>query len=199
MSNSSSFLHFLIFTDTGSLVYKVSNQEEIDASMQGILQAIFCTSEELNCGIQSISTDHGLISFSSLKSPFDDSSLIFVLISPNFFGDEEVMETVIARLFEYIHSLLVIQLGIRDLFNFSNPAETETLKKLILNFTASIKFVLNNYTNLNFLLQAERKYEINNESNYPIKHYLEQFKSLIKVEFMCLSINNSVVWSTQDW
>ncbi len=199
MSNSKTFLHFLIYTDSGSLLYKLSSGEEIEPSMMGILQAIFFTSEELKCGLRSISTETGLITFNSYKSSVNGCSLMFALVLPNYFGAEEVMEITIMRLFDYVYSMLVIHIGLVDLFTFNNPREIETLKKLLNNFQLSFAFILNNFTNLNYLLQCERKFEICSDLNYPIKHYLEQYKNFLKVDFMCLCINNSVVWSTQHW
>jgi len=48
-------------------------------------------------------------------------------------------------------------------------------------------------------LKSEKKYEINKEILYPIKHYLENFKNFLKVDFLCLSINSSIVWASPDW
>ena len=189
--------HFFIYSDSGSCIYKLSSENNFDNSIQGILQALYFTTLDNNFGIKTVSTEYGTLAFKSFKS--EDKVLLMALIISDYFGDEELTEIVLDRILDYLYSVLVMHIGLTDLFFFHSPHEIDTLKKLIEIFQPSLKYILTNWMKLNFLLKSERKVEISKEVLYPIKHYVENFKNVLKVDFLCLVVNSAIVWASSDW
>ena len=77
--------------------------------------------------------------------------------------------------------------------------EVEYLKKIINIYSYGIHYILNNHSSLNFLLKAEKKSQIDKDTIYSIKHYMEKFKKNIKKDILCITINNNLVWATSEW
>jgi hypothetical protein len=197
------FYHFFIYTDTGSCLYKLSSEKdrdkEFDQSVQGILQALFFTSTDLNCDLKILSTDYGLLSYKSFKQENTDNSLLLAIILPNTFGDEDLALLISHRILDYIYYTLIMHIGIIDVYSFSSNTQVDSLKKLIDLYESSLTYILNNYQSLPLLLQSERKLEVSNEVLYPIRHYLENMKNFLKVNFMSFYVNDSLVWNSSDW
>ncbi len=203
--NTNKFYHLFIYSDNGSCIYKLSSENIFDQSLQGIFQALFYTATDYNFDIKSLSTDFGLLSFKSYKQNRDhkdnkdDKSLLFAIILPNYYGDEELAEHFADRLLDYIYHALVMHIGLKDLYTFLSSSEIEVLKKLIETYEPTIKYILSNTNNLSLILKSEKKYEIKKEVLYPIKHYLDSFRNFLKVDFLCLTINSTIVWASPDW
>jgi len=60
-------------------------------------------------------------------------------------------------------------------------------------------YLLKNHKNLSLLLKLEKKIEVVKDVLFPVKHYMESFKSQLKQDFMCLLVNDSIVWASPDW
>jgi len=189
--------NFLIYSDSGDLIYKISNDTNFDESITRILQALYFTASDLNTEVNLLSTDFGALSYKSYS--YGNRNILLALVFPNYFGDEELCELVLERIIDYLYDILVIHIGLIDLFSFESQSQIEKLKKLIENFENSLKYLLINYDSLNFLLKSERKFEISKDLLYPIRHYLENFKNIAKIDFICLTINSTVVWASADW
>ena len=110
---NNNFFHFFIYTDYGACLYKLSSEKEFDASMQGVLQALYFTSQDLNYEINLVTTEFGLLAYKLFSYPCDKTkSLLLYLIIPNYFGDEELTEKIVVKTLEYIYntfSLFLLQ------------------------------------------------------------------------------------------
>lgn len=195
--------HFFIYTDSGSCLYKLSSEKdkdkEFDKSIQGILQALYFTSTDVNSELKLLTCDYGLLSYKSFKQENTDNSLLFALILPNTFGDEDLALMISHRILDYIYYCLVMHIGIIDFYTFSSNIQIDSLKKLIDLYEPSICYILNNYQSLPLLLQSEKRLEVKNEVLYPIRHYLENMKNSLKISFMSFYVNDSLVWNNIDW
>jgi nitrogen regulatory protein PII-like uncharacterized protein len=218
------FYNFFIYTENGNLIYKLTTDENIDSSIQGILQAMYFTGDDYAFKLRTLSTDYGVLGFklfdyrkftssSNKNKPIPSKSnaesnknlnnsseknILLCLIFPNYFGDEDLSDFIIERILNYIFDILIIHIGCMDLF-CTNLQEIEKLKRQLELFQPSVEFILKNFSNLDFLYKAEKKLEVSKEVLYPIKHYLEQFKNGMKLDFLCLLNNNAVVWASNDW
>jgi len=197
MQNSNKFYNFFIYSDTGACLYKLSSEKTFDMSLQGIFQALFYTSSDLKFDIKTFTTDFGLMSYKPFN--FQNKNILLALVIPNYFGDEELADLITENILDYLYSALVTHIGLTDLYNFISTSDLEILKKFIEIFEPTLKYILSNFMNLNLMLKSEKKYEINKEILYPIKHYLENFKNYLKIDFLCLTINSSIVWASPDW
>lgn len=197
-TNSSDELYnFFIYSDSGDLIYKISNDKNFDESIQRILQALYFTASDLNCEVNFLSTDFGLLSYKSYN--YKTRSILLALVVPNYFGDEELAELISERVLDYLYDILVIHIGLIDLYSFESQSQIEKLKKLIEIYEISLTHILINFKKINFLIKSEKKFEINKDLLYPIRHYLENFKNMTKIDFLCLTINSTVVWASTDW
>ena len=203
------FYNFFIYSNNGSLIYKNTTDENIDSSIQGILQAIYFTGDDYNFKLRTLSTDYGLLGFKSYDSEKysnkkkiiqtqNNKSILFCLVFTNFFGDEDLSDFIMERIFDYLFDILIIHIGAIDLFSTS-PQEIEKLKKQLDLFQPSIDYILKNFSNLDLLFKSEKKLEITKEILYPIKHYLETMKNSMKLDFICLLNNDSIVWASKSW
>ena len=61
----------------------------------------------------------------------------------------------------------------------------EQLRRYLEIILPSIQFILNNHSNLYFLLCVEKKYEKDKDLIYSEKYYLERLKSKLKVDLIC--------------
>jgi hypothetical protein len=122
------YYNFFIYSDNGSCIYKLSSECSIDQSMQGIIQALYYTASDYHSEIKIISTEMGVLSYKSYTH--NDKSLLFAIIFPDNFGDEELCELLTERLIDYLYNILVIHIGFVDLF-CNSQNEIEMLKKLI--------------------------------------------------------------------
>lgn len=206
LSAGQNLFHFFIYTDSGSCLYKLSSEKEkdkeFDKSIQGILQALYFTSTDVNYGnseLKLLTCDYGLLSYKSFKQENTEDSLLFALILPNTFGDEDLALMIVHRIMDYIYYCLVMHIGIIDLYTFSSNIQIDNLKKLIDLYEPSICYILNNYQSLPLLLQSEKRLEVKNEVLYPIRHYLENMKNSLKISFMSFYVNDSLVWNNIDW
>jgi hypothetical protein len=194
---SNNLCHFFIFSEIGNCLYKHSTEENLDLSLQGILQALFFTANDYNSEIKTISTDSGLLGYKSFQ--FKEKTILFAIVLPNYFGEEELSYLIIERVLEYLYNILVMHIGLIDLYNNNSPNEIEKLKRMFDTYEPSIFYILKNFSKLNFLLRCEKKFEIEKDVMYPIKHYLENFKNFLKVDFLCLLINGCILWASADW
>lgn len=214
---------FFIYSDSGSCIYKTktkninkkninlnnkidtlndedSSPDEIDkeiGAMQGIIQALFFTSMDLKCQLHMISTDVGLLAYRAYS--YDNNTLLLTLIFPNYFGDETLSHRISQLLLNYIYHFLLMNIGKKNLYKFKNSNEIEKLKKLIDIYNEGIHYILNNYSSLTFLLRAEKKLQIEKDIIYSVKFYLEKLKKNIKIDLICLTINNNLIWASSDW
>lgn len=218
------FHNFFIYTENGNLIYKLSTDENIDSSIQGILQAMYFTGEDYSFKLRTLSTDSGVLGFklfdyikftasSNKNKPFppkanaesnsdlnnlSEKNILLCLVFPNYFGDEDLSDLIIERILNYIFDILIVHIGCIDLFS-TNLQEIEKLKRQLELFQPSVEYILKNFSNFDFLFKAEKKLEVSKEILYPIKHYMEQIKNGMKLDFLCLLDNNSVVWASNDW
>ncbi len=213
------FYNLFIYSENGNLIYKLITDENIDNSIQGILQAMFFTGEDYSFKLRTLSTDYGILGFKQFnsnkfmksdktknvnndqiinKNQVSEKNLLFCLIIPNFFGDENLSDFIIDRIMNYIFDILIIHIGCVDLFS-SNGQEIEKLKKQLEIFQYSVETILKRFSNLELLLKSEKKLEISKDILYPIKHYMEQMKNALKLDFLCLIDNNSIVWASNNW
>lgn len=223
------FYNFFIYSENGDLIFKITTDLNVDQSIQGILQAIFFTGEDYSFKLRTLSTDFGVLGFklfdynkfipkgkqnnsdakknhnncdtnSNLisKNELSEKNILLCLVYPNYFGDEDLTDFYIERILNYIFDILIIQIGCIDVFS-TNLQEVEILKKQLELFQPSIEFILKNFSSLDFLLKSEKKLEVGKDILYPIKHYLEQLKNEMKLDFLCLLNNHSVIWASNYW
>jgi len=223
------FYNFFIYSENGDLIFKITTDQNIDQSIQGILQAIFFTGDDYSFKLRTLSTDFGVLGFKLFeynkfltkgkqknvdlkkiqnnsdtnsnfisKNESNEKNILFCLVYPNFFGDEDLTDFFIERILNYIFNILIIQIGCIDVFS-TNIQEVDILKKQLELFQPSIEYILKNFSCLDFLLKSEKKLEVGKDILYPIKHYLEQFKNGLKLDFLCLLNNNSVIWASNYW
>ena len=211
------YYKLFIYSDTGSCIYKLktknikkqnSNEfydEEIEndgvdkelGAIQGIIQAIFFTPIDLKCELHMISTDVGLLAYKAFI--YEKSTLLLALIFPNFYSDETLAHRISQLLLNYIYNFLVMNIGKKTLFKFSNSNEIDKLRRLIDIYNEGIHYILNNHSSLTFLLVAEKKLQVEKDTIYSIKFNLEKLKKSIKVDLICLTIENSIVWASSEW
>ena len=97
------FFNFYIYSENGSLIYKVNTDENIDSSIQGILLAIYFTWDDFNFRLKSLATDFGVLAFKSFESekfvkkekgkfPNLEKSILFALIFRDYFCDEDLCD-----------------------------------------------------------------------------------------------------------
>ena len=211
------YYRLFIFSDTNSCIYKVktkdikknNNDELYDedsendgvdkdlGAIQGIIQAIFFTPMDLNCELHMISTDVGFLAYKAFT--YENNTLLLALIFPNYYSDETLSHRISQLLLNYIYNFLLMNIGKKTLFKFSNSNEIEKLRRIIDIYSDGIHHILNNHSSLTFLLKAEKKLQIEKDIIYSIKYYLEKLKKSIKVDLICLTIENSVVWASSEW
>jgi hypothetical protein len=205
------FFNFFIYSENGSLIYKVISEENIDTSIQGILQAIYFTGEDFNFKLKTLSTDFGLLAFKAFESEKFikktnekfrninlEKNILFAIIFPNYFGDEDLCDFIMERILDYLFDILIIHIGAIDLF-CNKSKELEIFKKQLNIFQYSLEYILRNFFDMNLLLKSEKKLEVSKEVLYPIKHYLEEIKNSMKIDFICLLYNDSIIWASQYW
>ena len=198
--SSSLYYNFFIYTDTGSCIFKSvsskTSEDEIGA-MNGIIQALFFSASDLKGSINFLSTDLGTLTYKSYQ--YKDNTILFALIFPNFYADETIAEKITSNLLDYIYHMLLIHIGITDLFSFKSSNDIEKLRKYLELYEKSINYILRNHSSINLLLKAERKYELEKDAIYSIKFYLEKIKEKLKIDLICLTVKNIVVWASSDW
>jgi len=203
------FFNFYIYSENGSLIYKINTDENIDSSIQGILQAMYFTGEDFNFKLKTLSTDFGVLAFKAFESekfvkktkekfPNLEKSILFALIFPNYFGDEDLCDYIMERILDYLFDILIVHIGAIDIFS-NKLNEIEIFKRQLNIFQSSIEYILRNFFDMNLLLKSEKKLEISKEILYPIKHYLEDMKNSMKIDFICLLFNDSIIWASQYW
>ena len=194
------YYNFFIYTDTGSCIYKSASPnastDEIGA-MNGIIQALFFSSSDLKCSLNFLSTDLGTLAYRSYQ--YKDNTILFALIFPNFYADETIAEKITSNLLDYIYHILLIHIGITDLFSFKSSNDIEKLRRYLELYEKSISYLLRGHSSLSILLKAERKYELEKDAIYSIKYYLEKIKAKLKIDLICLTVKNIVVWASSDW
>ena len=217
------YYKLFIYSDTGSCIYKlktkdlknISNkdinqndsieeqedsEEGIDkdlGAIQGIIQAVFFTPLDINCTVHMISTDVGLLSYKEYS--YEKNMILLALIFPNYYSDETLSHRISQLLLDFIYNYLLMNIGKKNLYRFNNSMEVDYLKKIINIYSYGIHYILNNHSSLNFLLKAEKKSQIDKDTIYSIKHYMEKFKKNIKKDILCITINNNLVWATSEW
>ena len=200
------YYKFYIFSDLGTCVYNL-NSSEIDnnvddnneQSMQGIIQALFLTSMELNCEINLISTNLGSLIYKSYsQNNLKTNVLLLAIILPNFFADEELCQKVVQRMLDFIYHSLIVSIGIDDLYKFSSSAESTELKQKISLYSKSIEHIIKNYDNLSYLLLAKEQVHVDKDVVYSIKFYMEKLLKKLDVEFICLTINDIVLYESEE-
>ena len=217
LEDSQPYYRLFIYSDTGSCIYKIKSREnkqqsdiEFDfensdndlidkdlGAIQGIIQAIFFTPMDLNCELHLISTDVGFLAYKAFT--FKNNTLLLALIFPNYYSDETLTHRISQLLLNYIYSFLLMNIGKKTLFKFSNSNEIDKLRKIIDIYNEGIHYILCNHSSLTFLLKAERKLQIEKDIIYSVKYYLEKLKKSIKADLICLTIDNSIVWASSDW
>ena len=217
VEDSLPYYRFFIYSDTGSCIYKAktrdnkkqnNNEFEFDNSdndlidkdlgaIQGIIQAIFFTPMDLKCELHLISTDVGFLAYKAFT--YKNSTLLLALIFPNYYSDETLTHKISQLLLNYIYSFLLMNIGKKTLFKFSNSNEIDKLRKIIDIYNEGIHYILCNHSSLTFLLKAEKKLQIEKDIIYSVKYYLEKLKKSIKADLICLTIDNSIVWASSEW
>jgi hypothetical protein len=119
---------FYIYSDNGTCIYKLSSDTNLNQSMQGIIQALYYTASDYHSELKIISTEIGVLSYKSYT--LNDRSLLLAIIIPDNFGDEELCELLTERIIEYLYNILVIHIGLTDLY-CNSQNEIELLKRLI--------------------------------------------------------------------
>ena len=200
--NQTSFFNFFIFTDTGSCVFRATSKNNANnfndiGAMQGIIHALFFSSLDLKCNFHCLTTELGCLGYKPYI--YKDNILLLALIFPNYYADENLCNTIIQNLIDYLYHICLIHIGITDLFSFKTSNDIEKLKRYLEIISPSIQYILNNHSNLNLLLFAEKKYEIDKDLIYSVKYYLERLKSKLKVDLICLTVKNTVIWASSDW
>ena len=199
---STPFFNFFIFTDTGSCIFRASSKNNANnfndiGAMQGIISALFFSSLDLKCNFQCLTTELGCLGYKPFI--YKDNILLLALLFPNYYADENLCNTIIQNILDYLYHICLIHIGITDLFSFKTSNDMEKLRRYLEIILPSIQFILNNHSNLNFLLCAEKKYEIDKDLIYSVKYYLERLKSKLKVDLICLTLKNTVIWASSDW
>lgn len=198
MSSLDSNINFLVFNEVGTCLYhKEPNNNLLDPSFKGILQALFFTASEFNFSTKVLSTECGLIAYR--KFEYKDSTILLCLIFPNNFGDETLTEVITQNILHFIYNAMLMHIGYYDLFHSSSPIEVEKIKKFFEIYTPTIDFILFNYSDPRFVFSCEKRYDINRDSLYSIKSYMESMKQSLKQDFVCLMINDGVIWSSSEW
>jgi hypothetical protein len=118
---------------------------------------------------------------------------------PNYYCDENLCLNITQNILDYIYHILLIHIGVTDLFSFSNSNDIEKLRRYLDLYKNSIKYILNNHTKLNLILKAEKKYEIDKDVIYSIKFYLEKIKKNLKLDLIAITVKNIIVWASSDW
>ena len=190
----------IINTDNDSFEEEEQDNEGVDkdlGAIQGIIQAAYFTPLDIECEIHMISTDVGLLSYKAFT--FEKNILLFALIFPNYYSDETLSQHISKLLLEYIYNFLLMNIGKRSLFKFNNSSEIEILRNIINIYSYGIHYILNNHSSLTFLLKAEKKLQIDKDVIYSIKHYIEIFKKSMKIDILCLTLDDNIVWASSDW
>ena len=197
------YYNFFIFTDTGSCIFKISSDKNDKNSfqnigaMQGIIQALFFTAIDLKCNIHSLNTELGILCYKAFT--YNENTLLLSLMFPNYYCDENLCLNITQNILDYIYHILLIHIGVTDLFSFSNSNDIEKLRRYLDLYKNSIKYILNNHTKLNLILKAEKKYEIDKDVIYSIKFYLEKIKKNLKLDLIAITVKNIIVWASSDW
>ena len=211
------YYRLFIYSDTGSCIYKAKtkenkkqnnyefNEDDSDndgvdkdlGAIQGIIQAIFFTPLDLQCELHMISTDIGLLTYKAFV--YENNTLLLALIFPNYYSDETLSHRISQLLLNYIYHFLLMNIGKKTLFKFSNSSEIEKLRKIIDIYSDGIHHILCNHSSLTFLLKAEKKLQLEKDYIYSIKHYLEKLKKSLKLDLICLTVENSIVWASSEW
>jgi hypothetical protein len=203
------FFNFFIYSENGSLIYKINTEDNIETSIQGILQAMYFTGEDFNFKLKILSTDFGVLAFKAFgsekflkktKEKYQniEKNILFAIIFPNYFGDEDLCDFIMERILDYIFDIFIIHIGAIDVF-CNKSKELEIFKRQLNIFQYSIEYILRNFFDMNLLLKSEKKLEVSNEVLYPIKHYLEEIKKSLKIDFICLLCNDSIIWASKYW
>ena len=193
--NISPYFKFFIFSDSGSCIYRTrtrdmsmhndndifeddeKDNDGIDkdlGAMQGIIQASFFTSLDLNCEIHMIATDIGLLAY---KAFIDNNNILLLsLIFPNYYSDETLSHKISQLLLNYIYHFLLMNIGKKLLFKISNSNDVDKLRRIISIYEDGIQYILNNHSSLTFLLKAEKKLQVDKDFIYSVKFYLEKMK-----------------------
>ena len=212
-NNSQVYYKLFLYSDSGTCIYhknynnsnesieEESENEGVDkeiGAIQGIIQAVYFTSFEIDYEIHMISTDIGLLSYKAFTH--EKNVLLLALIFPNFYSDETLSHRISKLLLEYIYSFLLMNIGKKTLFKFSNSNEIEKLRRIIDIYSSGINYILNNHSSLTFILKAEQKLQVDKETIYNIKYYIGgTFQKSIKKDILCLTVNDNIVWATSDW
>ena len=197
------YYNFFIFTDTGSCIFKISSDKNDKNSfqnigaMQGIIQALFFTAIDLKCNIHSLNTELGILCYKAFT--YNENTLLLSLMFTNYYCDENLCLNITQNILDYIYHILLIHIGVTDLFSFSNSNDIEKLRRYLDLYKNSIKYILNNHTKLNLILKAEKKYEIDKDVIYSIKFYLEKIKKNLKLDLIAITVKNIIVWASSDW
>ena len=217
LEDSPPYYRLFIYSDTGLCIYKAKtkdkkiennnelNDEELDndgvdkdlGAIQGIIQAIFFTPLDLKCELHMISTDVGFLAYKAFT--YENNTLLLALIFPNYYSDETLSHRISQLLLNYIYHFLLMNIGKKTLFKFSNSTEVEKLRRIIDIYNDGIHYILNNHSSLTFLLKAEKKLQIEKDFIYSVKYYLEKIKKSIKTDLICLTIENNIVWASSEW
>ena len=208
------YYRLFIYSDTGLCIYKAktkdykkqNSDEDFDdndgvdkdlGAIQGIIQAIFFTPLDLQCELHMISTDVGLLAYKAFT--YENNTLLLALIFPNYYSDETLSHRISQLLLNYIYNFLLMNIGKKTLFKFTNSNDVEKLRRIIDIYNDGIHHILNNHSSLTFLLKAEKKLQIEKDIIYSVKYYLEKIKKSIKTDLICLTIENSIVWASSEW
>lgn len=197
------YYNFFIFTDTGSCIFKISSDEKDKNSfqnigaMQGIIQALFFTAIDLKCHIHSLNTELGILCYKAFTN--NENTLLLALMFPNYYCDENLCLNITQNILDYVYHILLIHIGVTDLFSFSNSNDIEKLRRYLDLYKNSIKYILNHHTKLNLILKAEKKYEFDKDVIYSIKFYLEKIKKNLKLDLIAITVKNIIVWASSDW
>lgn len=193
-----SIINLLVFNENGTcLVHKEPYNSILDASFKGIIQALFYTSDEFSFDIKTISTDEGVITYK--KYEHKESSILVCLIFPNNFGDENLLDTCMDNLFKFLYHALLMHIGYYDLFHVNTNIEIEKIKKFFEIYNHTVEYILGNYSNPSILLTSEQRVDVNKDSNYSIKNYMDTIKQEVNQDFMALYFNNGLIWNTNEW
>ena len=119
--NPTSFFNFFIFTDTDSFVFRVISKNNVNnfndiGAMQGIIYALFFSSLDLKCNFHFLTTELRCLGYKSYI--YKDNILLLDLIFPNYYTDENLCNTIIQNLIDYLYHICFIHIGIIDLFSF---------------------------------------------------------------------------------
>ena len=187
-----------IFLDTGYCLYKKSaSGEYTDKGYQNILQALFHTSIEVKAEISCVSTECGTISYKSHQ--VGENSLLFVLLSPNFFADQELATLVLSNLLELLVGAVIMSVGLTDLTYLSDAEELDKAKTLLSLQDSMFVNLLNSTTELTFLLLCEEKAELSKESLLHLKLFSEKLFAIEKTELYCFTLEDKPILHSTEW